>query len=154
MTALKQLTELEYTARYKNSSMPEYSRFRKRYSDRTANQLTQSIITWIRLNGYHAERVNVMGRPVDKTKVVSNTLGQKQRIGSIDWIRSVSTKGSADIHCLINGRAVFIEVKMKDRQSEAQQQYQMTVERAGGIYWICRTFDEFIKKYGEIVGKN
>lgn len=147
MSALKLLTELEYVARYKNSSMPEYSRFKKKFSDRTANQLTQSIITWIKLHGWHSERVNVQGRPIDKTKVVSNTLGQRQRIGSIDWIPGGGQRGSADIHSVINGRSVMIEVKIKDKQSEAQKQYQRTVERAGGQYWICRTFAEFITYY-------
>ena len=153
MNALQELTELEYQTRYQDKTIPEYARHKKRFSDRTANQLTQSIITFLKLRGWHAERVNVTGRPIDNTKVVTNTLGQKQRIGSIDWIKGTGTKGSADIHCLINGRAVFIEVKMKDRQSEAQKCYQKTVERAGGIYWICHNFDEFMNNYNYLFNK-
>ncbi len=148
MTALRELQELEYKTRYADKpNYPQYARVKKKYSDKTANGLTRAIIDYIRLNGNHAERINTMGRPVDKTKVVTNCLGQRQRIGSIDWIRGTATKGSADIHALIAGKAVFIEIKMKDRQSEAQKQYQKTVERAGGLYWICRSFHEFVSNY-------
>ena len=150
MNALKELTELEYQARYRDSSMPEYARHKKQFSDKTANQLTQAIKTFLQLKGWHCERINVQGRPIDQTRVTTNCLGQKMRIGSLTWIRSTGTRGSADLHCLINGRAVFIEVKMKDRQSEAQKRYQKTVERAGGLYLICRSFDQFIELYNQI----
>ena len=147
MEALKQLTELEFKARYQGKTIPEYAKYRKKYSTRTANGLTRAIIDWLKLNGWHAERINTMGRPVDNTKVVTNTLGQKQRIGSIDWIPGTGQKGSADISATIRGLSVKIEVKMKDRQSEHQKAYQAEIERAGGIYWLVRSFDEFIEKY-------
>ena len=151
MSALKELTELEYQARYEGKTIPQYARHKKKYSDRSANDLTRAVIDWIKLNGYHAERISTTGRPVDRTKVIQNCLGQKMRIGSIDWIRGNVTKGSADIHSIIQGRFVAIEVKMKDRQSEAQKQYQKTVERAGGLYWLVRSYDEFIMKYNNLL---
>ena len=77
MEALKQLSELEYKHRYLGKTIPEYARYKKRYSDKTANQLTQAIITFIRLNGGHAERVNIQGKPVDRTKVVKNAMWQR-----------------------------------------------------------------------------
>ncbi len=49
---------------------------------------------------------------------------------------------------------VAIEVKIgKDRQSDSQKEYQRKVEKAGGIYIIIGTFDEFIKHYAEISNK-
>jgi hypothetical protein len=35
----------------------------------------------------------------------------------------------------------------KDRQSEAQKQYQQKIETAKGIYYIARDFDTFVEWY-------
>ena len=152
MKPIQQLSELEYQARYKGKSFPEYARYKKKYTDKTANGLTKCIVDWIRLNGYWAERVNTTGRPIDKTRVVSNTLGQRQRVGSIDWIPAGGTKGSADIHATIAGKAIFIEVKKgRDRLSEAQKQYRDNVTQAGAVYFVAKDFDGFIQEYSKIL---
>jgi len=117
------------------------------YSDKTANGLTKMVIDWITLNGGQAERISNMGRYIDSSKVVTNVLGQRMKIGSGKFIPGAGTNGTADISAIVKGRSVKIEVKMKDKQSEAQKKYQESVERAGGIYYIVRSFDEFIEKY-------
>lgn len=117
------------------------------YSDKTANGLTKMVIDWITLNGGQAERISNMGRYIDSSKVVTNVLGQRIKIGSGKFIKGAGTNGTADISAIIKGRSVKIEIKMKDKQSEAQKKYQESVERAGGIYYIVRSFDEFIEKY-------
>jgi hypothetical protein len=44
---------------------------------------------------------------------------------------------------------VKIEVKIgRDRQSVEQKAYAEAVERAGGLYVVARTFEEFIGWYG------
>jgi hypothetical protein len=150
--SLKDLAALEYQARYQDKpDYPEYARTKKSYSDRTANGLTRAIIDWIRLNGGHAERVNVQGRPIDRTQVTTNTLGQRQRIGSIEWIPGGGTRGSADIHGIINGKAVYIEVKIgRDKLSQAQKQYRDNVTQAGAVYFVARDFEGFTEFYNEI----
>jgi hypothetical protein len=61
------------------------------------------------------------------------------------------TPGSADIAATINGRSVKIEVKHgKDRQSEAQRRYQEAIERAGGLYVIATSFEQFYNWYIEM----
>jgi hypothetical protein len=151
MSALKELAELEYQARYQDKpDFPENARFKRRYSDRTANGLAKAIIDWIRLNGGHAERINTMGRPIDRTKVTTNTLGQRQRIGSVEWIPGGGQRGSADISATIYGKSVKIEIKMKDRQSPEQREYQQQIEAAGGEYWLVRSFAEFLEFYNKI----
>ena len=40
---------------------------------------------------------------------------------------------------------------MKDVQSEFQKVYQENIERAGGIYFIARDYDEFMMFYTNIV---
>jgi hypothetical protein len=61
------------------------------------------------------------------------------------WTPGQGTKGTADISATIRGRSVKIEVKYgKDRQSDAQKQYQEDIERAGGVYIIARDMDQFL----------
>ena len=118
------------------------------YSDKTANDLTRAIIDFVRLRGGQAERINTMGRPIDRRKVYQDALGLTRTIGSIEWVKGTGTNGSADIAATIAGRSVKIEVKIgKDRQSEHQKKYQQDVERAGGIYYIAKDFTSFVKWY-------
>ena len=128
-----------------------------------ANSLTGAILNYIRYNGSHAERVNNYSRTV------------KDKYGNDRYIPSAGFKGTADIHaCKIfqviltarktdistafgigegwkkYGLFVAIEVKQKDKQSEAQKYYQECVTKAGGVYMIVRNFDEFLKQWEEI----
>ena len=110
-----------------------------------ANDLTRLIKDFINLSGYQAERISTTGRMIDNTKISTDVLGNSRTIGSMKYIPGTSTKGSADISATIKGRSVKIEVKWdKDKQSDAQKEYANSVERAGGIYYIARTFDDFI----------
>ncbi len=55
-------------------------------------------------------------------------------------------KGLPDIIACFHGRCVWIEVKAgKDRQSDDQKKRQFELERAGGVYLIARSTDDFIK---------
>lgn len=125
-----------------------YSIKASNYSDKKTNGLTKCVIAFLRLNGWQAERINTMGVPKDNTKEVSNVLGQKYKIGSVEWRRTTGTKGSADISATIRGRSVKIEVKCdRDSQSDAQKAYQADIERSGGIYVISKDFDTFVEWY-------
>ena len=125
--------------------MPEYARTCKKYEDRTANGLTKCVIDFIRLSGYQAERINCTGRYIDNTHVFTDVVGRTRSIGSGQWLPSSGTKGTSDISAVIRGRAVKIEIKIKDRQSEDQKKYQAEIERAGGVYLIVRSFSEFME---------
>lgn len=120
------------------------------YKDKTANQLTQSIISWIRLNGGQAERIAVTGRMIDRRKVVTDCMGYRRQIGSTKWIKTSMQKGTADISAIIDGRSVKIEVKIqRDKQSAAQRTYQRQVEASRGIYYIANDFQSFFEWYCE-----
>lgn len=109
--------------------------------DTTANGLTRCIIDFITLHGGQAERITVMGKPVEQRTASGRTYGVK-------WVQGQMTVGSADISATIQGRSVKIEVKIgADRQSEAQRRYQSDIERAGGIYYIARNFADFKQWY-------
>jgi hypothetical protein len=73
-------------------------------------------------------------------------VGIRRTVGSLTWIPGTGTKGSADISATIQGRSVKIEIKIgRDRQSQAQLDYQADIERAGGIYVIIKTLEDFFQ---------
>ena len=154
--ALSQLKELALAdSRRRHPTLPESARYIKPYSDKSANQLTGAIIDWLRLNGHQGERINCVGRAIDNTKIITDILGDSRHVGSVKWLPTSGQLGTADISATINingvGRSVKIEVKMKDKQSEDQKRYQQAVERAGGLYWLVRSFDEFMELYNQLL---
>lgn len=152
MTALAELKALALAeSRRKHPTLPEYARSIKPYRDSTANGLTRCIIDFLRLYGWQSERINCTGRMMDNTRIVEDVLDRQYRIGSVKWVPTSGQKGTADISATIKGRSIKIEVKMKDRQSADQKAYQENIERAGGVYWIVRSFDDFMGKYNELL---
>lgn len=110
------------------------------YTDKTANGLTRCIVDFIRANGGQAERINTTGMPIIRQLPSGRT--------ETTWRKGNTTKGSADISAIIGGKSVKIEVKIgHDRQSEAQKKYQKAVEAAGGMYFIAKSFDDFLTFY-------
>jgi hypothetical protein len=119
------------------------------WSDNSANSLTKSIIFYINATGNQAERIGNQGQYREGAKIQVGT-GEiaytKQLPGK--WTPGQGTKGTADISATINGKSVKIEVKYgRDRQSDAQKQYQQKIETAKGIYYIARDFDSFVEWY-------
>ena len=157
---LKKLIELKHAEECKKyPSMPPAYIPLTNFTDKTANGLTKCVIAWINLHGGQAERINTTGRMIDKTKVVSDALGQKRMIGSVEWQKGTGTKGSADISSTIrmniNGRMIGVSVKWevkigKDRMSEHQKKYQLEIEGADGYYFVVKSFDDFMEKYLEL----
>jgi hypothetical protein len=148
---LEKLRELAMAhSRALHPLMPEYARSIRNYSDKTANGLTKCGIDWLRFSGWQAERINCTGKMVDNTKIITDVLGDRRSIGSVKWLPTSGQKGTADISAVIRGRAVKIEVKMKDRQSPDQIEYQRQIEQSGGLYWLVRSFDEFLNFYNEL----
>src|SRR5574343_1194734 len=152
MTALKILGSLKLEdIKRKYPTLPEYAIPLPKYSDKTANGLTKCIIDFLILSGHFAERTGNEGRVIDRRKTFTDVLGRTKQVGQIKRIPSSGTKGTSDIKAVINGRMVAIEIKIgNDRQSDAQKNYQEMVERAGGLYWVVRTFDEFYNYFKQI----
>ena len=124
---------------------------RRLYRDDTANGLTKCVVEFIRLTGGMAERINCTGRYVDRSQTFEDVTGRVRTIGTGQWLPTSGVKGTADISAVIQGRAVKIEIKIRDRQSEDQKRYQEATERAGGIYLIVRSFAEFYDWYNEFI---
>jgi hypothetical protein len=149
---LKTLSDLEHARScLRSPSMPKDYVPRHKYVDNTANGLTRCVVDWINFNGGQAERISTTGRVIDSSVVVSDIFGNTRKIGSTKYIKGTGTKGSADISAVIKGRAVKIEVKMKDKQSIHQVKYQQAIENAGGQYWLVHDFDEFMFHYESFI---
>jgi hypothetical protein len=127
---------------------PEWLALRK-YRDDTANALTRCIIHFLKFKGQQAERINNTGRLINGQRTFTDVTGRTRTIGQKKWIKGTGTDGTADISATIAGKSVKIEVKISDRQSKAQQEYQRQVEQAGGIYIIARTFEDFYNWFTE-----
>lgn len=132
--------------RYPN--LPDHARSIKIPSDKTANGLTRCIIMYINGIGGFAERINTMGRVIDKRKNVTDVLGRQKTIGSMTYIPTTGVRGASDISAQFMGRSFKIEVKIgNDRQSVHQKAYQENIERTGGIYMIVRSLDDFLAQF-------
>lgn len=148
--------ELEELADIENAKKhPQFAKYapKAKYRDDTANGLTRCILDFLHFNGWQAERINTTGVPIDRRREVTDVLGHTRTIGSIEWRTGGGTNGSADISATIRGQSVKIEVKIgKDKQSEAQRQYQQAVEQAGGLYYIAKDFTSFVAWYHKNFG--
>lgn len=149
---LKQLKLAQLKEQYPN--VPDFAIKQPKYTDKTANGLTKCIIEFLILSGWQAERINTMGRMLDNRKQVTDVIGRTKTIGSMTYIPTTGTKGSADISATIKGKSVKIEVKiLNDKQSEYQKQYQKDIEKSGGFYFIAKDFDSFYYWYLEFLSK-
>lgn len=153
MKPLQILAQLEVEDRHrKYPSMPKNYIIPTKWSDKTANGLTACVVKFIEYSGFQAERINNLGRRVDNTKEVTDVLGIRRVIGSVEYQKGSGTKGTSDVKSIIKGRSVSWEIKIgADRQSQAQKDYQAAVERAGGYYFVVRSFDDFFEKYSNLL---
>ena len=149
--SLKQLSDLQHAYACSRTKMqPDYV-VRTKYIDTTANGLTKCVIDYINFSGGQAERISNTGRYIDESRIVTDVLGNRKKIGTGKYIKGTGTNGTADISATFKGKSIKIEIKMKDKQSEVQKEYQQAIERAGGIYFICHNFDEFLEKFNTFV---
>ena len=133
--ALSVLRELKLTElRRLHPNVPDYALPRTKYADKTANELTYAIIDYIRLNGGYCTRINTTGQ---------------FRAGK--WVKGTTTKGTADLHAVISGRHLSIEIKIgRDRLSPDQIKQAGIIERAGGIYYVARNFSDFFNWFNSL----
>ena len=153
MVAIDKLRRLKFEdSRQRYPNVPESWIPRPRYSDKTANGLSHMILDWIRLNGGQAERISPEGRILDQRRQFTDSIGRVRVFGGIRRIPSSMQVGTADISATINGQSIKIEVKVgHDRQSAAQRRYQKQVEAAGGIYFIARNFEDFVRFFNKFI---
>jgi len=105
------------------------------WEDKTANGLTRAICDYIKFKGGDANRISSTG--------MVRKVGDQMR-----WTHGNTRKGTADIHAIIKGRHVSIEVKIgKDQLSEFQVKEKDRIESAGGIYYVAKDMMSFVEFY-------
>jgi hypothetical protein len=105
--------------------------------ENSASQIERCIIAYIKLiTKCTAWKVGVKGTP-------------RKIKGKMVMTNSGDTVGVADVHALINGRYLAVEVKFSkgDKQSPAQVRWEKRVIDSGGSYIIVRNFTDFIPKF-------
>lgn len=91
----------------------------------TSSELTKQILKYLIAQGHYACRIN-------------NIPGTHYRAGNV-------TKGVADIMGVTKaGKALAVEVKTTDKQSDAQKIFENHYLKRGGIYIVAKKLDDVI----------
>lgn len=117
----------------------------------TTNNITEGIVNTILLAGYSASRINTQGQYIEDLNGVDD-FGRKKG----GYRPSGSRKGFADIDCCIAGRAVVIEVKneaTRDSAKKHQKVFQAEWVAAGGIYFVCINWMQFLAWWDYMLAK-
>ena len=116
----------------------------KPYTDKTSNGLTKAITDYINFKGGLANRINTQGQPrIEKIQLVGG-----KSMDKLSFTTSMTNKGTADLHAIVKGRHLSIEIKVgRDRVSDHQLKEQERVTRAGGLYFVARDMESFIQWY-------
>jgi hypothetical protein len=115
-----------------------------------ANGLTMFICNTLKWSSNHGERTNTMGRPIEKFAPRFDIFSGKiiQIPNGVEWQKGTGVKGSSDIKGHINVGMqfpipIYIEVKIKDKQSDDQKEYEKQITKTGAIYSLVHTPEEF-----------
>lgn len=144
---LQQLTDAIHQAKFKDMPNCEARKdlFPTRpFTEKGANELTRSIEAFIRYTGNYADRINNTGIYDTKLKKFrkSNT-----RRGIADIMASKRVEHQGKFFAI----TVAIEIKYgNDKLSEFQLRMKDDIEKAGGIYLVARTWNQFIIDWNKI----
>ena len=126
--AVKLLEQLAYEAdRLKYPNIRPEHLARRSFRDDNANSLTACIIAYCKLKGCFVSRLN-------NTGIYRNG----------KFTRSTSRRGLPDILITKGGQSIFVEVKVgKDRMSQHQEAVRNDQRKAGGLYMVASSFEQF-----------
>jgi hypothetical protein len=107
------------------------------FKDSSANELTKSVLyDLIEVRGAAAYRINNVG-------IWDAKRGVYRKGGTV--------KGIPDIIGVLDGRFIGIEIKYgTDRQSADQKVVEAEIQSAGGVYFIAKTYLDYLSKINEI----
>jgi len=104
----------------------------------TANNLTKGVKNFIKLSGGWAVRVNTMG-VYDAKNETYRKIAEEDR-------------GVSDVVGCLNGKALFVEVKVgKDTESKYQKRFKKEMTRAGAVCIVAHDMDQFIEEINQIM---
>lgn len=123
----------------KHPNYPKNYFITPKFNTKTANGLTSAITRYIDLKSGYASRINSGG--VYDQKLQAHRHGTTKR-------------GFSDIQGVFNGLALYIEIKIgSDKQSEYQKDFQKSVTKAGGYYFIAKDFESFVYWWKTVIEK-
>ena len=113
----------------KYAHVPRSALVKSCYSDKSANDLTTAIVVYLNLSGHFATRLASTGTfRADLQKFIPS----KQR------------SGLPDVLAVVNGQALFVEVKYgRDRLSHDQRETIADLEKAGASVLTTHDFQDF-----------
>ena len=114
-----------------------------------ASELESLIDEYCTLSNAECTKNHSEGRQIVSKTNVTDVLGRSNSITDVKHIPSTTRRGTSDLTVVKDGKALYVEVKLKDRQSEAQKQWQKRVEGFGNTYVIVRNIDEFAEVFTE-----
>lgn len=119
----------------------------KPWSDKSTNGLTKAILDYLTLKGFYANRINTQGQARVKRIPKFNLLsGRVEHSQKVTYTKSMTAKGTPDIDAIVFGYPVKIEVKCgKDQMRDEQREQQRDIIRAGGVYYIAKDMDSFLR---------
>jgi hypothetical protein len=81
----------------------------------------------------------------------SGTFQERNRDGSVRYIRANTAKGMSDIMGVLkDGRTLAIEVKSRTgRMRPGQEEFLQTIRSAGGVAGVCRSVEDALKLLGD-----
>ncbi|MFD1144549.1 VRR-NUC domain-containing protein [Larkinella insperata] len=130
MTAFQHLNALaDQHKAARHPSFPAKYTPSSKYSDRDANGLTRCIVDYLNLSGHFGTRLASTGT---------------YRADLQKFVHSQQRAGLPDVFGVVDGRAVFVEVKVgKDRLSDVQKQTIHQLEQAGAWVYVADSFQGF-----------
>jgi hypothetical protein len=108
------------------------------------------ILFLLKQRGIICKKVKTTGIRVDNREIITDVLGRQRVIGSEEWVQDTrgAIKGEPDVQAIIQGRAVYFEVKIKaDRLSKDQKQF---IDQSGATVFIIKTVSDFLKAMQEL----
>lgn len=129
-TALQRLTKLDLESRQAaHPDVPAFAIVKRKFSDATANGLTRAIVRCFELHYPFATRVASTG---------------SYRADLKQFIASQQRAGIPDVFAVIEGHAVFVEVKIgRDRLSNVQKETIAALISSGATVYCAHTFEGF-----------
>ena len=81
----------------------------------------------------------------------SGTFQERNRDGSVRYIRANTQKGMSDIMGVLkDGRTLAIEVKSRTgRMRPGQAEFLATIRQAGGVAGVCRSVEDAVRLLGD-----
>lgn len=126
-------------SKLKHPNFPDQYRPKPKPKKSETNNLTKAVKDYATLKGAYTIRVNSQGQ-------YDLDLGTHRKSGS--------TKGVSDLILCYKGRFIGVEIKVgKDKLRDLQKEFKMNLEKAGGIFFECRSIEGFIAFFDKVVEK-